>query len=271
MTERIVIEDKQVRLETSGGQSVNVSVQQFSTSVGESVIHGLTDEPIAYNTRWHVRCGPAEVCIVQLNPELRWIKWLSPDSPVPFGPEATSVDRCLATPFVILKVPFRRGRIVSRIEVFYRNEPLSLIHGPGGALFFPNLLNVSPWSHDCTSWFCSQYLGKAMTQSGIEPGLDAVVHHLFGGSFNASSEEHEGESTFSLAGRKKLDRRATDVLRWEEASRQDPSFVLQVKWLPAEVDVKKIILHELQMQRVPLAPHTLAELGNLMVRKARPR
>jgi hypothetical protein len=271
MSESIVIKGKSAKLSTSRGDEHQVELQAFCEAVAESTIQGFEDEPNPDNVVWNVRCGPLRVCIAQLKPELRLVRWLRADSPIPFGPEALTSQRQLATPYVILKVPFLRGRLLPRVEVFYRTAPLRAKDGPDGALFFPNLFNVSPHSYECISWFCTQYLPIRKLPSGTAAGLDAIIHHLWGGEFNASSEEHEGMSTFGLTVREKVDQRVASVECWESASRKDPRFVLNVPWLDAQVNVAQLIEREMKFHRVTSCPATVRNLGNLLLRRSRPR
>ena len=107
------------------------------------MIHGLSPAPLPDNVKWMVQLGKLTICIVQLTPEWRWANWLADNSPVPFGEDAIYNQRKLATPYVVLKVPFLRDRVIPRVEVFYRNGPLRRLDGEGGTLYWPNLLNVS--------------------------------------------------------------------------------------------------------------------------------
>ncbi len=133
MTERITIEGRQVSLASgnTSGDVYSISIEQFIEGLIESMVRGLTPEPVPGNVRWLVQRQNLTLCIVELTPEVRWIKWLADNSPVPFGPEALYAEHRLATPYVVLKVPFWGQRIVPRIEVFYRNQPLESLDGDG--------------------------------------------------------------------------------------------------------------------------------------------
>ncbi|NLX99633.1 MAG: hypothetical protein GXY83_26165 [Rhodopirellula sp.] len=271
MTERIIIEGRTARLSNGDGTGCEADVEAWVRQINRFSVAGRGVEPIPDNVKWIVSCGGTEVFIVELKPELRRILWISEDSPAPFGPEAKATAHRLATPYVVLKIPFRRGRIVPRVEVFYRNEPLARIDGPGGALYWPNLLNVSPNAHDCTSWFCTQYLAAEPIRGGRAGALSAVVHHLWGGHFNRSSEFHEGQSAFGKAALDGVDPRVTDVKRWEAESVRDPRFILSIPWRATELDVSKLIDLELCAQGIAAqAPGSVSELANPLMRAARP-
>jgi hypothetical protein len=266
MAERIVIEGTEARLTCDGGQSHVLPVPEFSRVVTESTVYGMQDEPLADNVKWAIHCGHLTVIIVEFKPEVRLVKWVTAASPARYGPEAVYSNRRLATPYVVLKVPFRSGRVMPRVEVFYRNEPLSSLEGPGGELFFPNLLNVSPVSHGCISWFCTQYLDRAEPTVGIAQGLNGVSHHLWGGAFNESSEAHEGKSGFSLTAERRIDPRVTNIDRWEAESSKDPRFVLGVNWLTTAHTVRQLLEMEWAVHALAPAPRDAKTLGNIMLR-----
>jgi hypothetical protein len=262
MTEKIIIEGQTVQLSNGDDQSHAVALSTWMGWVSQHCLRGLTLEPIADQVKWQVSCGPAEIVVIELAPALRTLQWIAPDSPAPYGPNASSRPRRLATPYVILKVPFRRGRVLGRVEVFYRNEPLSQCNGPGGELFWPNLLNISPNAHGCTAWMCTQFLDRERRPPGITGGLNAVVHHLWGGPFNFSSEAHEGTSAFGKACADGIDPRVTDIDRWEAESIRDPRFILSVPWRSTGLDVQKLILGELAFQKLEVVPGTASSLAN---------
>jgi hypothetical protein len=271
--EKIIMEGQDARL-TSDDKSAgthSLSLEQFVEGIVESTVRGLSPEPLPDNVKWCVECHSLSIYIVQLTPQVRWIKWLDDNSPEPYGPGAVYAEHRLATPYVVLKVPFWGPRIVPRIEVFYRNRPLESLDGDGGALFWPNLYNVSVNAYRCTAWYCSQHLPEARVRTKVQAGLNAVVHHLFGGGFNASSEAHEGLSTFGLCVQEKLDPRITDVQRWAEATRKDPRFVLGVEWKPTGLTVKDLIERELKFHKLSARPQNTQALGTILLRKAKPK
>jgi hypothetical protein len=196
------------------------------------------------------------------------LSWIHPESPLPFGPQAIYTPRRLATPYVVLKVPFLHGQIIPQAELFYRNRPLA---GLDDELFWSNLLNVSPHAYGCRAWICTQYLKTERPQLGVTAGLDALLHHLWGGGFNRSSEQHEGSSAFKKAGEDKIDPRVTDVDRWEQESIKNPRFVLDVKWKPVGVTVRKMIQEELDRHKAVRDLGRTGELVNLLSATRQPK
>ena len=133
----------------------------------------------------------------------------------------------------------------------------------------------------CTQFLDGELLGMAgmdgMPAMGGTPGmgirhgrlpdmatqLQVVVQHAWGGGFNYSSEAHEGKSCFSKAVEDKIDARVTDPRRWQEETRRDASFILQVPWKSTGMTVRKVVeghLKRLGALRDVAAPGELASL-----------
>lgn len=271
MNETIVLESKSARFTTDDGTVHTLELRDFVNAVAAYTVQGLTATPIPDNVRWNVASGPARVYIVELRPALRRFEWIDQDSPALYGPDVVTRGRQLATPYIVMKVPLRHGQLTQRVEIFYRNAPLTALDGPGGELFFPNLLNVSPLAYQCVCWFCTQYLPAPASAHDPTTVLDAVVSHLDSGRFNLSSEFSEGDSGFSLYGKLNIDPRVANVDLWEEESRRNPRWVLEVPWKTTGVSVGKLIRDELSHQKAAGPPSTTAAYGNILLRKKRPR
>ena len=251
-----------------------VSTGSFIETIRRHAVHGMVEEPLPSCVRWRIDCGPTTIFIVELEPELRHLRWLSPESRSPYGPGAVYQGYRLATPYVVLKVPFRSGEIHRTCELFYRNAPLDGLDNP---LSWCNLMNVSPAAYGCTSWVCTQFLDVELLHMakrlgrklGVLEQLDAFVKHLWGGGFNRSSEEHEGRSCFSKATDDAIDERVTDVERWQAASTDDWRFILDIDWLPAHVTVRDLITGQLAAFDQPVDLANTAELTNLIIARKR--
>jgi len=244
--EQVILKEKTAALHMSGGTVKEIPSKQLVETVQEYGLRGLSPEALPDNVKWKVECGPLSIYILELKPDLRSICWISPKSRADLGPKASYDQYRLATPFIVLKVPFLGGMIQPRCELFYRNQPLRRLEDE---LYWCNLLNVSPNSYHCTAWICTQYLGKELhlvpgmpaQRPGILRQLDALVTHLWGGGFNRSSEHHEGQSCFSKAVQDGLDPRVTSVDRWQKESLKDPNFVLKVAWKPTGLTVGSLL------------------------------
>ncbi len=260
--EEILLNGKEYEVRGGDGEPFRGKLGDLIDVVRRNAVVGFEESPLPKNNlAWKVEAGPLTVCIVELEPAFRVVQWIDSESPLPYGPEAVYTPRSLATPFVVLKASFVNGIITSRAELFYRNRPLTSLNDE---LYWPNLLNVSPNSYGCRAWICTQYLRAEHFQPGVTPGLDALLHHLWGGGFNRSSEKHEGNSAFSKAAKDKIDARVTDVGRWEQESIKNPRFVLDVKWKPVGVTIRQLIQEELHHHKPVRNLDRTGELVNLL-------
>jgi hypothetical protein len=262
MAEKIILQGSEALVTGGDGADVKSDLGNFVQAVGHATVQGLDREAIPEHVRWKVTCGAVTVCIVELAPQLRTLQWITASSPAAYGPQATYEPHCLALPYVILKVPFVRDRFNGRAELFYRTSPVRTLDDE---LLWSNLLNVSPHAHGCTAWLCTQYLGYEKVAPGVTPGLDAIIHHLFGGGFNKSSEHHEGASAFSKGQKDGLDARVSNVERWEAESKKNPYFVLDVPWKPVGLTLGQLIHKELTLNNCLRNLGSVPELANLVL------
>jgi hypothetical protein len=269
--ENIVLQNGSATLHLEDASPRQLPAREIIRTVEKQALLGLTEEPIPETVRWRIVCGDLEVYLVELKPDLRLIRWLSAASPKPYGDDATYEDYRLATPFVIIKVPFVKGQVHHTCEVFYRNSALRHLDDE---LYFSNLLNVSPDAYGCRAWFCTVKLdeelerltlGDGKPNASVHDKLDTVLAHLFGGGFNLSSEHNEGKSCFSKARDDGLDERVTDVKRWQKASLEDPRFVLEVPWTRTGRTVRQILLGQLELCGLPRDLSKTSELINLLL------
>ena len=261
-SESITIQGRGVRITGGDGAAQQGETARFVEAIYRASVRGFDDLPLPHNVAWKVDAGPLTICILELEPALRRLDIVAPDSPAPYGPSARYVGRRLATPYVVLKVPFLKGVLVPRCELFYRNEPLRHVDDP---LFWSNLLNVSPNAYSCRAWICTQYLYSRPPSPGVVAGLDALLKHLWGAGNNRSSEANEGASCFSRAVAENLDQRVISFDRWEQESIKDPRFVLDVPWRPVGLSVRELIEAELQYHRVKRDLGATAELVNIFL------
>ena len=79
MAEKIIIEGKHATLsnDNSTSESHKIILEQLAEGFAEATLSGLHPEPVPDNIQWIVRLHQLTVCVVQLLPERRWIKWLA--------------------------------------------------------------------------------------------------------------------------------------------------------------------------------------------------
>ncbi|MBI3986088.1 MAG: hypothetical protein HY343_04170, partial [Lentisphaerae bacterium] len=121
---------------------------------------------------------PMAVVVVELPAAVCRAKWISRDSPVPYGPESAGCKydlRTLSMPYILMFATFawhpaptgdgEAGglRLTQRCEVFFRREPL---HSLDDELLLPALLNASKYRSKDNRfdvpaknivWFCTQH------------------------------------------------------------------------------------------------------------------
>jgi len=267
--ETITLSDKTVE-----GVGKKMNVAKFCDLISSVVATGLSPEPIPDNVKWIVRAGKLEVLIVELKPELRRIQWIAengvkPDMTTSNGQGYTF--RKLATPYVVMSVPFWDGQLHPALELFYRNEPLTSLDDP---LYTCNLLNVSMGklldkNVGLKTWVCTQFLELPKKASRADI-LSEIISHVFGGGFNRSSDHNEGASGFStyekaFKGGNPSCKIVSDVNAWEKASEKDPYFTLDVDWLKAGCTPRDLIDFRLKQFKVDKGPTTSTAIGNLLL------
>lgn len=257
--ETITINNKKVKMDDK-----EMDVDNFCGLVSQHTASGMHEQPIPDNVKWIARAGALEVYIVELKPELRWIKWI--DESNKEDSEAYQ-HRKLATPYVVLAVPFLGGQLHSQLELFYRTKPLTSLDDP---LYMSNLLNVSTGrvidgQVGVKTWVCTQYLNLQGVK-GPANTLSEIISHIFGGGFNRSSDRNEGNSGFLMYEKHKgADKRVNDVVRWEKESEKDPRFVLEVDWINAGCTPRDLIQFRMNQFKVAEAPKTSMAIGNILL------
>jgi hypothetical protein len=188
----------------------------------------------------------ANGCILvhQTTPRVFNFRWIANDSPAPFGKKTKYRQVRIGLPYLIVLAGFKNGgseimRLSNRNECFFSNHPLDKL-GFDSELFYPALLNCSKFPSDKDnplSWICTQHLDRSpldeekTLQSSLRAGMAMLLRHLLESGFNHSSEEHELSSWFSETVKADVDPRVASVEAWEDATRNDPCFALDVPWL----------------------------------------
>lgn len=195
----------------------------------------------------------------ELPPAVYHVRWISPLSKVPYkmpGAKVLYQDRRIALPYVVIVAVFARdpaGRLVlsSRNEAYFRTAPLE---SADDELLFPALLNISKFPKEIAasrplSWICTQYLNMRTLaaeddlNTRIRQSLKALRSTMLEAGFNFSSEHHELTSYWTVSAKKIP--QVADLDRWEQLSRDDPLFALEVPWLPAKSGGRKLTVNRL--------------------------
>lgn len=181
--------------------------------------------PYGAKAMWHGTNGRS-VIQVELPPTQRVVHWILDSSKATYGANATDKPVSLAFPWINIFIACHGTLFEGRQCLFYRNAPTASMND---TLFQSNLLNVSDVPNDgMKAWFCSQYLKVPKSAVSWDTKIKAMVEHLWAYTFNKSSEHHEGNSYWKY--NHGLDARIKTLAAWEEASREDPNFMLKINW-----------------------------------------
>ncbi len=241
MADKLSIEKAKIVLETDEGRKMKMPeerlVEMFRSEM-ELPINGVAIPDGVKFVQWQ----KPFLCVVhQLPPLVRKVRWIAADSPVPFGDGAKFKSRRLSMPYAVtFAIYCARGdhfQLVGNNELYFRNEPL---RSKADQLGFPALLNVSRIVSEERerSWICTQYLGDV---SKVDWGgqLAHLLNHTWNGSFNLSSEHHEGASWYGESQDVHAD--LHPIERWEKASKKNDAFALGIAWKPAPLNVGQIM------------------------------
>lgn len=221
------------------------------------------------------------IWVHQMTPRVCCLKWIANDSAAPYGPGTQYRLVRIALPYVCTFVVFRRqrgGRMEMTLsnECFFRNGPLRTLDDK---LLYPALLNcsrfVSGEGHPL-SWLCTQHLNFralatiADTNQYMRAALTQTLSCLWETGFNRSSEEHEGDSWFSETVRRQVDPRIQSVESWEEATKQNPLFAVEVAWLETGKSVRDVVNRIFDINRAhEVSFQSASELARLVFNGAR--
>ena len=253
---RIEIVGDQVVCLQDGTKAFGASVKDFVAALGEQADLLALPDAIPEGVRFIRRRGEIVVLVMEEQPQLRTVRWLVDESSVPFGTGAVYRTARLAFPFVVVAIAFRGGGLTGYQQCFYRTAPLST---PSDPLFLPNLYNVAD-GHGQKCWLCLAGLRTDLTALTWNQRVREIRRHLWGAGFNRSSEMHEGMSYWTL---RKLDRRVQTLETWEQASRENPFFPLDVAWTPAGTTVGTVI-DQMMARLCPPTPVTVTQLSQAL-------
>ena len=241
MPDKLLIENGQIVLTTEEGRKTKMPEDKLIEMLREE-IQPPTDGIALPDGMKFIEWRSPFMCVVhQLPAHVRQLRWITDDSPMPFGPGATFQMRRLSIPYAITFALFvKRGNGFSLMgynEMYFRNEPL---RSKDDKLGYPALLNVSRIDIKTRkrAWICTQHLHCA-PGTRWDDQLAALLNHTWNGAFNRSSEHHEGASWFGES--KGVHDNLHPVEKWEAASKQDDTFALKVNWKPVPMNVGQLI------------------------------
>lgn len=234
------------------GSGLSMDIEDLCQRVGPGMSTGEVILPAGVKTV--LSQGPLTLWFWEQAPRIHKFRWIASDSPKPYGPGTEYRDVRIALPYLVIMAAFVRNgdgmpNLILKDECFFRNEPLKSIDDE---LCFPGLLNCSKYGsggeefsmNHPLSWICTQHLkpNKQMQSSRpgdrFQGGFEAVRYCLLETAFNLSSEHHEGNSWYGAT--KKVSTRIETVEKWEENTRKDPLFVLDIPWIKAKHTIRTL-------------------------------
>jgi hypothetical protein len=253
----IEMASNQVVCRQNGTQTFAAPLTTFLTALGERMDAYALPEAIPDGVRFIRRRGETVVLALEEKPQVRTVKWLADESPVPFGKGAIYRNARLAFPFIIVVLAFRNGALTGQQQCFYRTAPLT---SPGDTLLLPNLYNVAE-AYGQRCWLCLGQLRADLMGLSWNDRVLEIRAQFWGGPFNQSAEVHEGTSFWTTM--RDLDARLASVTSWERATTHDAFFPLQVAWKPSGLTIGQVIEQMLALGGPPV-PTTVAHVAQLL-------
>ncbi len=232
-------------------------VSNFCRVVANNCLSGMREEPIPDNVRWIVERGEITVYVLELPPELRLLLWgdegrQEPDDDYEEGGWEVAIGEAtqrysVATPYVVMVVPFYQNKLHGNIKAHYRNQPLKSLDDP---LFKTNLLNI----HDLVC-IDPGITGEEKTHEEI---LRKILDNLWNGEFNGDMRSSDWHNFLEETS----DSRLTSIEAWQKASQKDPNFVLDVEWIPYNYTLRQVVMSHFNAA----SPCNAKTIGNLMLK-----
>jgi hypothetical protein len=264
MDVRLEIVADQVVCRQDGAAAFTASLTDFLAALADRTDSPPLLEAIPDGVRFVRRRGKVVVMVLEDAPQVRTVKWLTEDSSDPYGAAAEYRTVRLAFPFVVTVLAFRNGNLTGYQQCFFRTAPLGQL---SDSLLLPNLYNVAN-GHGQQCWLCLANLQTDLGPLSWNEKVRQIRRHMWGASFNRSSEIHEGMSYWGAM--RKVDRRVSTLETWEKATQEDPFFPLNVTWKPAGQTVGHVVEEMMNRLGAP-PPATAAHLVQLLAVLAAPK
>ncbi len=254
----IEITGERVCCRQDGKEAFSASLADFLARVVTHSDSIALPDAIPEGVRFIRRRGEVVVLVIEEKPQMRTVRWLADNSPVPYGQGAVYRTARLAFPFLVLVVTLYGGALTGYQQCFYRTAPVQRLDDP---LFFPNLYNVAK-GYRQLCWLCLVNMKKNLSALSWEEKVREIRTHLWGAGFNQSSEVHEGMSYWQAM--RHVDPRLRSLAVWEEESKKAPFFPLTVKWQPVGKTVGEVVDEMLSAVAPPPVPPSVEGLSQLL-------
>jgi hypothetical protein len=250
MRVRIEITDDRVECKTNGRLSHATSVADFLDAAAGRIDFSALPEAIPAGTRFIQRRGDRVVLAVEEPPGVRTVRWVTTDSLIRMGPEASYRTARLSFPFLVLVAALDRGALSRYLQCFYRCAPLRTLED---SLLYPNILNVRA-KDGLPCWLCLK-LPNDLSRLSWEEKVGTIRSHLWGQAFNDSAGTVYWETM------REIDPRVATVDVWEQATAEDPFFTLTVPWRAVGRTVATVMGDMLNVGRQPGVPGSAVDLA----------
>jgi len=241
MPDELIVHKGQVVLRTEEGRELSRPEEQLLAMLRAELVPPWNGRALPDGVKFYDWRPPWFVVVHQSPPHVRQLRWIAPDSPVPYGEGVVYRKVRLSLPYAIALAVYEHvgdALCLSQTnELYFRNEPL---RSRDDGLCFPALLNISRIETPLRekAWICTQYLDYDPTADWSEQ-LQSLLEHAWNGGFNLSSENHEGASWFGLSEGAHPDLHSVE--NWERASAADDAFALTVPWRPSLLSLGQVI------------------------------
>jgi hypothetical protein len=164
----------------------------------------------------------------------------------------------LAFPYIIYLFTFYRGDF-EEMKMFYRSAPLT---AQEDLLYHTNLPNVrGEPGHYGSQRVCLRYRPEMLEGVPLVKAVPALIEFFWTTGFNQDITH----SAFERA--QTRDPRISSLKAWEEATREDPLFPLEINWEPAERNLPALWRDCLKLHGDTDRPlSTAAELADILYR-----
>ena len=140
----VSIEGDVVRATSPEGQTATLPLRKLLALL-DSRGPGAGERVYPDGLKMEIPRGPVSIWVHETPPRVHNFKWITAESPMPFGPLAEYRRVRIALPYVIVMAVFARTRsgalqLTNANECFFRTAPLT---GSDDSLLYPALLNIS--------------------------------------------------------------------------------------------------------------------------------
>src|SRR5437867_4451079 len=128
MSDKLTIENGKLVLTTDEGRQIELAEEQLVEMLRREIEPPINGVALPDGIKF-VQWRPPLLCVVhQMPAHVRLVRWITDDSPAPFGPEARFQMRRLSMPYAVtFAMYFQRGHhlgLMGYNELYFRNQTL---------------------------------------------------------------------------------------------------------------------------------------------------